>query len=352
MLAEHVHAARGLEERGVERAQAVADRVELDAERKRHRRGEHRVLHVVQRTAFERRRNQVRPHQRNVAAAVVQRDHLAVDAGFERAGAATRADVLAHQPVLRVHGHVADDLRVGVARHLEHVRIVGIEHRAIVRHFDHDALDLGELLERVDALQAEVVRLHVEHGADIDFGHAHAGTQQAATRGFQHGDVDLRIGQHHARRHRPGHVALDRALAVDVDAVGGGQAGRVAGHLGDVREHARGRGLAVGAGDRGDRHPRRRARREQHVDDRARDVARGAFARRDVHAEARRGVHLADAAADLVALGDVGDGKSTPPTSRPIARTARTAMSRLSGWMMSVTSVAVPPVERFAVERR
>jgi hypothetical protein len=44
--------------------------------------------------------------------------------------------------------------------------------------------------------------------------------------------------------------------------------------------------------------------------------------------------------------------KSTPPTSRPIARTARTAMSRLSGWMMSVTSVAVPPVDRLAVERR
>ena len=46
------------------------------------------------------------------------------------------------------------------------------------------------------------------------------------------------------------------------------------------------------------------------------------------------------------------DRKSTPPTSRPIALTARTAMSRLSGWMTSVTSVAVPPVERFAVERR
>ena len=43
--------------------------------------------------------------------------------------------------------------------------------------------------------------------------------------------------------------------------------------------------------------------------------------------------------------------KSTPPTSSPIARTARSAIARLSGWMMSVTSVAVPPVERFAVER-
>jgi hypothetical protein len=113
------------------------------------------------------------------------------------------------------------------------------------------------LFERVDALQPEVIGLHVEHGADVHLGHAHAGAQQATARGFEHGEVDLRIGQHHASRDRPGHVAFHRALAVDVDAVGGGQAGRVAGHLGDVGQHARGGGLAVGAGDRGDRHPRR-----------------------------------------------------------------------------------------------
>ena len=35
-----------------------------------------------------------------------------------------------------------------------------------------------------------------------------------------------------------------------------------------------------------------------------------------------------------------------------MAFTARTAISALSGWMMSVTSVAVPPVERLAVDRR
>ena len=40
--------------------------------------------------------------------------------------------------------------------------------------------------------------------------------------------------------------------------------------------------------------------------------------------------------------------KSTPATSRPIARAARSAISRLSGWMTSVTSTAVPPVERLA----
>ena len=62
MLVVDVHAARRLEERRVEGAQALADRVELDAERERHRGGEHRVLHVVRRAALERRRDQVRPH--------------------------------------------------------------------------------------------------------------------------------------------------------------------------------------------------------------------------------------------------------------------------------------------------
>ena len=35
-----------------------------------------------------------------------------------------------------------------------------------------------------------------------------------------------------------------------------------------------------------------------------------------------------------------------------VSLTARTAMSRLSGWITSVTSVAVPPVDRLAVDRR
>ena len=47
-----------------------------------------------------------------------------------------------------------------------------------------------------------------------------------------------------------------------------------------------------------------------------------------------------------------GVRKSTPPTSRPMARMARIAICRLSGWITSVTSIAVPPVERLAVARR
>ena len=68
VLVEDVHPARRLEERRVEGAQPLADVLELDAHAERHRRGEHRVLHVVQRPALERRRDQVRPEQRDVGA--------------------------------------------------------------------------------------------------------------------------------------------------------------------------------------------------------------------------------------------------------------------------------------------
>ena len=63
--------------RGVEGAQAVADVLELDAHAEGHRRGEHRVLHVVHRPALERGRDQVGPEQRDVGAVIVDRDHLA-----------------------------------------------------------------------------------------------------------------------------------------------------------------------------------------------------------------------------------------------------------------------------------
>ena len=299
MLVVDVHAARRLVEGRVEGPEALADRVELQSERERHRGGEHRVLHVVRRAALERGRDQVRPDERDVAAAVVERDHLAVDARLERAGAPARADVLAHERVLRVHRDVADVLGVRVRRHLEHERVVRVQHGAMLRDLDDDALHLGELLERVDALEPEVIGLHVQHGADVHLGDAHAGAQEPAARGLEHGRVDVGVGEHHACGDRTRHVAGYRPLPVDVHAVRRREARRVAGHLQYVREHACRRRLAVRAGDRGDRHARGRAGREQHVDDRAGGVPRRALGRRHVHAEPGRGIDLADAATDF-----------------------------------------------------
>ena len=310
MLVVHIHAARRLIKGGIKRTQTLANRIELDPVRKRHRRREHRVLHVMHRTAFEGRGDQVRPHQRNVAAFIVEGNHLAVYACFQRSGASTGADVFTHQCVMRIHRHVANVFGFGIGRHLDHVLVVGIQHRAFLGDFDHDAFYFGQLFQRIDALQSQMIGFDIQHRADIDVRHAHARAQQSAAGNFQHGEIDFRIGQYHACRNWAGHIALDGALTVDVYAIGRGQSRRKPGHLGDVREHARGRRFAVGAGDACDGNTRRRARRKQHVDHRPRRVARLAFRRRDMHAKSRRRIHFADAAADLfVAIGDIADQK-------------------------------------------
>ncbi len=71
MFVEHVHAPRRLEEGRIEGAQSLTDGVELYAQAKCHGGREHGVLHVVGGTALEGRRDQVRPQERDVAAAVV-----------------------------------------------------------------------------------------------------------------------------------------------------------------------------------------------------------------------------------------------------------------------------------------
>nr|WP_235031541.1 hypothetical protein [Geminicoccus flavidas] len=47
-----------------------------------------------------------------------------------------------------------------------------------------------------------------------------------------------------------------------------------------------------------------------------------------------------------------GAMKSMPATSKPTACAARRAIVAFSGWMSSVRSIAVPPVERLAVSRK
>jgi hypothetical protein len=87
--------------------------------------------------------------------------------------------------------------------------------------------------------------------------------------------------------------------AVDVDAVGRRQTDPLAGGFHDVGDHARGRRLAVGAGDGDDRDAGLGAGREEHVDNGAADVAGVALGRVGVHAEAGTGVDLDDGALGL-----------------------------------------------------
>ena len=66
-----------------------------------------------------------------------------------------------------------------------------------------------------------------------------------------------------------------------------------------MRQHARSRRFAVRARDGGDRNSARFVGWEEHVDDRAGNVARRSFTRRDVHAKSRTGVHFANTATCL-----------------------------------------------------
>ena len=76
------------------------------------------------------------------------------------------------------------------------MEVVGVEHGAVARDLDDDALHLGELLERVDALDAEVIGGDVEHRADVARAIAHAGAEEAAARSIGRkedvgGDVEI-----------------------------------------------------------------------------------------------------------------------------------------------------------------
>ena len=178
----------------------------------------------------------------------------------------------------------------------------------------------------------EVVGLDVQHRADVCTSVAHAALQQPAARGLQHRRVDRRVAQHHAGRDRPGHVAVDRQVAVDVDAVGRGRPTVVPASL---KMCATIRAVVVlpfvpviarsGCG--------RGARREEHVHHRPGDVARRALARRHVHAEARGGVDLADRAPRLlVGARDVGGEEVDAghvEADRPAARIGHLAVVRV-----------------------
>ena len=313
VLVEDVEAARRLVVRRGKGAEAVADVVQPDplhralAQGVGDRGGEHRVLHVVRRLALDRRRDEVRPDQRDVPPAVVDRDHVPVHARLQDHGAAPGADVLAHDGVLRVHRHVADRRGAGVLRHREAPLVVGVEDGAVLGHLNRDALDLRQVVQRVDPADPEVVRADVEDRRHVARLKAQPSADHPASGGLQNRAVHVGVAEHHARACRPGHVAFDREAAVDVDAVARGHARRVARHLRDVRHHPRGRGLAVGAGDARDGDARGRPRGEEQVHDRPGHVARRALGGRHVHAEAGRRVALHDRAAHIApGLRDVG----------------------------------------------
>ena len=73
----------------------------------------------------------------------------------------------------------------------------------VARHrLDDDGLDVGQLAERVDAAQAEVVAGDVGHDGHVVAVVAQALAQDAAARDLEHRGVDGRVLEHHLGRLR------------------------------------------------------------------------------------------------------------------------------------------------------
>ena len=143
------------------------------------------------------------------------------------------------------------DARADAPRHGRDERIVGVEHRDAVRPGDaHDrGLHLGQLGQRMDAVEVQVVRADVRQDGRLVRLVADALQDDAAARRLQDGHLHGRVLEDAARAGRPGQVAGLDQLAVEEHAVGRGRADMPAAPLEDVRDHPGGGALAVGAAD-------------------------------------------------------------------------------------------------------
>jgi hypothetical protein len=185
--------------------------------------------------------------------------------------------------------------------HFDGEGVVGVEDAIAVGGdaFDNNLFDPGEALRGLDAFDAEVVGGDVEDNADLCFVEGETGAEDAATGGFEDGDLDERVLEDRLGAAGAGAIALDAADAAEVDAVGSGHAD-VHFHGGvDMGDHAGDSGLAIGARDGDERHAGGGAVGEEEVNDGFADGARFALGRIDVHAEAGGCVDFDDAAALL-----------------------------------------------------
>ena len=197
---EHVQPPGRLVDRGRERPQPLTDVVQVGARRVRGRGGGHRVLHHHPGPTVEGRRQRVHPRDRHRATSLADHHPLAERALLEHDGLAAAPHPPVDQRVLRIHRE-QDHAAAARPSHLEHERVVGVEDRpSVLRHrLDHDLLDGRELLERVDALEAEVIARHVQDDGDVVAPVAESLPQDPPASGLEDREVDPRVLQHHLR---------------------------------------------------------------------------------------------------------------------------------------------------------
>ena len=88
-------------------------------------------------------------------------------------------------------------------------RVVGVQYQQAIRcqRLGDDEFHFGQIVQRVDAVFAEMVGADVRHHRDARVVGDQPAPQQAAARGFQHRRLHPRIAQHRARADRPGIIA-------------------------------------------------------------------------------------------------------------------------------------------------
>ncbi len=145
----------------------------------------------------------------------------------------------------------------GPAGDLDHEGIVGIEDRPALGPRDpaDRGLHLGQLGQRVDALEVEVIRADVGEDAGVVGLVAHSAQDDPAAGRLEDGDVDVRPAEDLVRAARTGPVARVDHPLIDQDPVRGRRADMAAGQDEDVADQPGDRALAVGPADRDDRDP-------------------------------------------------------------------------------------------------
>ena len=173
-----------------------------------------------------------------------------------------------------------------LAAHAPGPRIVRIEDNPsrAFRDASHRALHLGQLVERVDPLQAQVIGRDVGHHRHVVCGVPDPAQQDPATGRLEHGQLEPRLGEDAAGTAVPGPVPRFDQLRADVDPIRVGHPHLHSCRGGDVRDQPGGGALPVRARDRHDRDtgPRQVGHRAgRHRSQRAQLMARGAGPRRD-----------------------------------------------------------------------
>ncbi len=240
------------------------------------------------------------------------------------------------------------DAPTGVARQPQGLRVVPVQHAETTPGDglgDH-RLHRPQIVEGVDALDAQMVVRDVQHATDVAPVEAQAGAEDSSAGRLQDRRLDRGVRQHHAGADWTAGVAFVDPFAVDVDAGGAGEADGQAPAMEDVGHHPHRGRLAVGARHRGDGNARRSPLGEKHVDDRGGDVPRPSLGRLQMHAESGRGVDFHNAAAGLDdRLGDVG-GQEVDPGDVKADDAGGPAGDQGIGRMDDVGAIDGPPAGR------